>query len=90
MSYYLFELHLMNDEDIKIYRSIDSANDEYIKYNRFLTKEYFITIEENDDFIPMTTENKSSLTLRSDQFEENGIEDIFELLHNVIITRNDF
>lgn len=80
MKKYIFKLGVKNDTEVKAYNLIKETDMEYIKYNKFLEKEYFINIEENDDYIPMLNKNEALLILREDQFKPIEIECVFEIL----------
>lgn len=80
MDYFIFKVGVTNDIEVRTYNSINKGNTEYINYNKFLRKEYFIDIDENDDFIPMIKKDKAIIILRKDQFKITDLENVFEVL----------
>lgn len=82
MKNYIFKVGVKNDVEVRVYNIIKETDMEYIKYDKFLKKEHFINIEENDDYIPMMTKNEAIIILREDQFLPTEIESVFNMLYD--------
>jgi hypothetical protein len=82
MKNYIFKVGVKNDVEVRAYNIIKETDMEYIKYNKFLKKEYFTNVEENDDYIPMATKNEAIIVLREDQFLPTEIESVFNMLYD--------
>lgn len=82
MKNYIFKVGVKNDVEVRAYNIIKETDMEYIKYNKFLKKEYFTNVEENDDYIPMVTKNEAIIVLREDQFLPTEIESVFNMLYD--------
>ena len=82
MNYFIFKVGVKNDIEVKTYNPIAESDIEYIEYNKFLNKKYSTNIEENDDYIPMNKKNEALMILRTDQFKQTELEDVFEIIHD--------
>jgi dsDNA-specific endonuclease/ATPase MutS2 len=84
----LFRITNNNGEEQKEAITITPDNTYYKIYNEFLQQEFFTTIEENEDFIPMNTGTEIILILTrcedDDPIEE---EDVFEVMQDMIYQR---
>lgn len=84
MTYYLFETELKNERFVNSIQAIKPSNKEYIKYNKFLTDNYFTNLEENEDYIPSVGLKTTHMILRDDLFTREDIPDIFNLIQDVL------
>lgn len=82
MKKYIFKVGVKNDSEVSAYNIIKESELGYINYNKFLRKEHFTNIEENDDYIPMVTKNEAIIILRENQFTPIDIENMFEMLYD--------
>lgn len=82
MKNYIFKIGVKNDGEVRACNIIKETDMEYIKYDKFLKKEYFTNVEENDDYIPMVTKNEAIIVLREDQFLPTEIESVFNMLYD--------
>lgn len=80
--YYLFKLNINGDMTEKEYRQISNIDLEYIMYEKFLINHYANDIEENEDYIVYVNEQTAIMILSEELFEENDLENVFEILYD--------
>lgn len=80
--YYLFKLSINGDMTEKEYRQISNIDLEYIMYDDYLINHYATDIEENEDYIVYVNEQTAIMILSEELFEENDLENVFEILYD--------
>lgn len=80
--YYLFKVNIDGDTTEKKFEQIENDNVEYISYNKFLTKYYGTSIEENEDYIALVKIKTAMMILNEDCFDKNELENVFEILYD--------
>lgn len=83
MKNYLFTLTEIKRE----VQEIEQNHPLYIRYDKYLKQEYFTTIEDNEDFIPMDSGEEIIMVL--DLPEDNDVEDedVFEVMQDMLYMR---
>jgi len=84
MNYYIFKVDKKNGAETSTMNKIDSDNDQYIKYNRFLKKDYLTDVEENEDYIPQLVKNEVIIILKEGLFEIKELGTVFEVMFNML------
>lgn len=82
MRYYLFKIIIDGDMTEQEYRQITKTDLEYIMYNNFLVDYYATNVEENEDYIVYVNEQTAIMILSEELFEENDLENVFEILYD--------
>ena len=84
MNYYIFKVDKINGTATSTMSKIDSSNDQYIKYNRFLKKDYGIDVEENEDYIPQLVKNEVIIILKEGLFKKKELGTVFEVMFDML------
>jgi hypothetical protein len=84
-NFYVFKMYINKNKEIeKSFNVIDEKNEEFIKYDKFLKRQHLVSIEENNEYLPLKTKDKVIMILSKKNFEMTDTEDIFEILNDYL------